>query len=158
MSDRLPDAVRDIERRVAGSFAIEGVEYCVIPKTALRWALDALTPEQREPSPFVSIRPDMRFGNPSINGTRLPVDTLAEAAWEGLEPSEIEQQWDVRRADILVACWYVGRYGSRRWVKRWGEWSERVAPVLWESSTVDYAAVPWPPTSGQAEQPSGRGA
>lgn len=104
--------------------------------------------------PFVAIDPAMRSGQPTINGTRLPVDAVAGMVWaEGVDVAV--EEYDLTRADVLVACWYAGSYGLpgrrkalfpvRLWVKRWGAWADSVHQALWSVTTVDYEAIPDPP-------------
>lgn len=108
--------------------------------------------------PFVSVDPAMRFGQPTVNGTRLPVQTLVDYVWAGEDPDVVAEEYDVTRADILVACWFAGTYGlpGRRqqlfptplWRRRWGEWADGVAKALWQTSTVDYDAIAGPSARG----------
>jgi hypothetical protein len=65
----------------------------------------------------------------------------------------------VTRAQVLAACWYAGaglhnarsEYAPYRgpWRKRWGMWATEVHGALWSVSTVDYDAIPDPPTKGE---------
>lgn len=113
-------------------------------------------------TPFVSVNPAMRWGQPCVNGTRLPVDAVAGMVWaEGVDVAA--DQYDLTRADVLVACWYAGTYGLpgrreslfpvRQWPKRWGAWADSVAGALWKVTEVDYDAVPDPPRAALPEVP-----
>jgi uncharacterized protein (DUF433 family) len=105
--------------------------------------------------PFVSIDPAMQFGRPTMNGTRLTVQTLVDYVWHGEELDAIGLDYAVSRADILVACWYAGTYGlpgarpqlfpTPLWRKRWGVWADSVTNALWHVGAVDYDAIPGPP-------------
>jgi uncharacterized protein (DUF433 family) len=102
----------------------------------------------RRPVPFVSISPAMRCGAPCLNNTRLPVSAIAGMLWAEKSVAAVCDEYDISRADVLIACWYVGMYGSyenRRWRRRWRGWAEQVHGDLWKVTTVDYDAVPDPP-------------
>jgi uncharacterized protein (DUF433 family) len=114
---------------------------------------------------FIAIDPAMRFGQPTINHTQLPVEAVAEIVWvEGVDVAA--EEYDLTRADVLVACWAAGTYGLpgrrkalfpvRLWVKRWGVWADEVHQALWSVASVDYEAVPDPPTA-LPEVPQGDG-
>lgn len=106
-------------------------------------------------SPFIAVCPAMRSGQPTINGTRLPVDAVVGLVWaQGVDVAA--EDYDLTRADVLIACWFAGSYGLpgrrealfpvRLWPKRWGAWAVEVHQALWSVSNVDYEAVPDPPT------------
>lgn len=147
----------------------------LLPETRVRWLreaqdamekrlaiqgvpddIEALRARLGHRSPYVSVNPAMRSGQPTINGTRLPVDAVAGMVWaEGVDVAV--EEYDLTRADVLVACWYAGRYGLpgqrealfpvRLWPKRWGAWAAEVGPCLWAVTRVDYDAIPDPPTN-----------
>ena len=131
----LPGRTHDFERVV------------ILPANTLRWLSEAMTPEEREPYPFVSVNPGMCWGQPCVGSTRLPVEMIAEYVWAGSDMAALSSDWDyLRRGDVLVACWFQAQYGGRRWRKRWGAWARTAGMALWACTTVDYEAVPWPPT------------
>lgn len=121
----------------------------IVPANYLTWLESTLTGEERDPSPFVSIEPGVKSGTPTLNGTRLPVESVAEMVWDGFTLDAIQRDgWrEVRLSDALVCCWYMGLHGGRRWRQRWEAWAKQVHPVLWNHSEADYTAVPWPPTA-----------
>lgn len=87
-------------------------------------------------SPYVSLNPAKRSGQPCINGTRIPTENWAENVWAGDEPEWLASLFSVQghvftRADVLVACWYMGEHGGRAWQKRWREWARSVHGELW---------------------------
>lgn len=107
---------------------------------------------------YVWIDPARKSGEPCVGGHRLPIGLVIDTAWvHGI--AEAMTTYDLTRAQVLVACWYAGsgnvvrlhgkggRYVARRgpWRKRWGAWAAEVHQALWQSTTVDYAAIPDPP-------------
>lgn len=116
--------------------------YLVIPESAvnaLRWEID---PSRPEPGPYVSVYPGMKSGQPTLNRTRLDVETVVAYVWAGHSFEEVARSWNVSRAEILVCCWFVGEHGSRTWRKRWGAWAQSAYEVLARG-----AEAPWPPTA-----------
>lgn len=110
---------------------------------------------------FISIDPAMRSGQPTVNNTRLHVQAVADVAWaEGVDVAA--EEYELTRADVLVACWYAGTYGLpgrrrslfpvRLWVKRWGAWADGVHQALWSVAAVDYEAIPDPPLAERADR------
>lgn len=61
---------------------------------------------------------------------------------------EAETQWEpiIDRYGVLVACWYMARYGTRKWQKRWGGWLETADVELWHSEISRWDNCPDPPT------------
>lgn len=62
--------------------------------------------------PHVSVDPAVQFGHPCIAGTGAPVDVIAERVYAGEPVTAVADDYDVTRADVLVACWYVARHGT----------------------------------------------
>ena len=95
---------------------------------------DAAQREQEHARPYVSVHPGVRFGRPCVRNTRLDVETVAACIWSGWTPEEVADEFGVTRADVMVACWYVGTYGipgPDDWRARWGEWATSVHEELW---------------------------
>lgn len=67
--------------------------------------------------PSVEFTPCMRFGEAHIRG--ISVDAIVSAHWVG---DDAESDYGLSRAEVLVACWYAARHGTRVWRKRWGPW------------------------------------
>jgi len=101
-----------------------------------------------EQRPYISIDPARKFGLPTLNGTRLTVESVADCVWDGWDLAKLQTDgWpELRRSDVLVCCWYLGRHGSRTWRKRWGAWAKTVENRLWNACARDYEIAPWPPT------------
>lgn len=62
--------------------------------------------------PHVQVDPAVQFGRPCIAGTRICVDVVAEQVYAGDPVDAVADDFDVSRADVLVACWYVARHGT----------------------------------------------
>ncbi len=118
-------------------------------------------------APFISIAPGMQGGTPCLNYTRMTVNCIVVNWWSSGESLEsmINQEWPVTsRAELLVACWYAARYGTRLWRKRWHPWLWRPCgtmeidgqqiPVTIESEIAagNWDMIPLPPR-GNDEQP-----
>lgn len=100
--------------------------------------------------PFVTWNPAVRSGEPCLNGTRLPLWCITGMVWAG-EPVDVTaEDYDVTVPDVLVACWWMGTHGSKKWRKRWGAWAEAVHGELWHSRHD----VPPPPCRDGAAPPS----
>lgn len=116
-----------------------------------------------EPSPFVSVNPKMKSGQPCLNGRRISAGQIADMYWdmgESLE-AEILSQYAITRADVVVCCWYVSEYGTRAQRKRWEDWQR----MTWENTgrpldsdvgtgwwSPMFEDVPLPPTRQQAAE------
>ena len=84
----------------------------------------------------------MLWGSPVIGGHRITAEQMADYYWYTADTAEeMQRAWNLTRGELLIAFWYMGRWGSRTWQKRWRAWAESVHPQLWE---CDYSA-PWPP-------------
>jgi uncharacterized protein (DUF433 family) len=95
--------------------------------------------------PAVAVRADpaRRFGAPAIKG--ISCEAIALQMLAGDDIATIAEDYDLTRADILVACWYLGLYGSRRWRRSWRQWAEQAGQAMWDTRTVDYDQIPDPP-------------
>jgi uncharacterized protein (DUF433 family) len=92
----------------------------------------------------IEMDPCMRFGAPCVPGTRLDAELVANWIWnEGWEATQ-DAYDHLTRDGALVACWWVVRYGKKRWRKRWGAWYDSVPYVggWWEA---DWSVIPLPP-------------
>lgn len=97
--------------------------------------------------PFITHDPAMRSGQACLNHTRLPVESIAGYIWAGEGVDDVIKAYEITRADVLVACWWIGAHGPRAWRKRWGAWANSVHGELWHCRYD----VPEPPSS---EEPS----
>ncbi len=91
--------------------------------------------------PCVSVIPGVMSGQPCLHGHRLTAEQIA-VLYERYGIEEIFHGWPyLTRADVLVCCYYMARYGSRRWQKRWGRWWQEQHGALWLSE-FDKAELP----------------
>lgn len=95
--------------------------------------------------PFVSHDPAMRSGEATLNHTRLSIDAIAGYVWAGETVEAVMATYDITRADVMVACWWIGTFGPKRWRRRWGAWAEDVHDQLWHSK-FDVPDPPIPDT------------
>lgn len=117
----------------------------------------------KDENAYVWIDPARRSGEPCVGGHRLPVEMVVDIVWDSSTDNAIDM-WCLSRGEVLAACWYAGagypvrlhntrsEYAPYRgsWRKRWGAWAHDVHGALWSSTTVDYDAIPDPPTRGGA--------
>lgn len=94
--------------------------------------------------PHVRVDPAQRFGQPNVRG--IGVEAVGGMVWAGGTVDEVAGDYGIDRADVLVACWHLGLHGAKRWRKRWRKWALKAHEHLWNVSTVDYTAVPDPPS------------
>lgn len=86
------------------------------------------------------------MGMPCVSGTSIDVDVVVGAWWSGASVSEIETDLPgIDRAAVLVACWFVARYGSAIWKRRFERWVAKAEGMLWHASRVDVSDIPLPP-------------
>lgn len=105
--------------------------------------LDALPYATCADRPAIRVDPAQRFGYPNVGG--VSVDAIGYMVLnEGVAVAADE--YGVRRADVLVACWFLGLYGPpRRFRRLWRGWAEEVGGEMWHGSTASYDEIPDPP-------------
>ena len=93
--------------------------------------------------PCITIDPCVMDGEPCISW-RLTAEQFAGVWWRGnYSLGEIIINWPgVRREDVQIACWYMARFGSRTWRKRWDRWATEWRTPIWHG---DWDNVPMPP-------------
>jgi uncharacterized protein (DUF433 family) len=158
--DRLAHAARQIIKLASAPVQVgnrEWDQYVLVPANTIRWLEEALTPEQRAPSPYVSIDPKLKFGQPCIHGHRITAEQIADRYWDLGEDmqGEILEAYDLTRAEVIVCCYWACEYGPRRWKKRWKTW----LTATWANTREDhgwwseqFGDVPLPPTKKQSEE------
>lgn len=107
-------------------------------------------------SPRGLVDPSMRFGRPHVKG--IPVDAIVGMLSAGESVATVADNYDLTRADVLVACWYVGAFGlpesPRRWRTALREWATGAGQAMWNTKTCDYEAIPDPPIGDDKEGPT----
>ena len=100
----------------------------------------------RPAHPFLCLCPGVCFGKPTIGFSRLYVQGLAKAWWSGTSEERIYSSSPAcsGRPGLLLACWWMARYDSRTWRKRWATWLSTAEGPLWSG---DYA-IDLPPQRG----------
>lgn len=66
----------------------------------------------------IVLNPKVRFGKPTIKGTRITVDEVLGALAGGMSFEEIEGEYKIRRSDILAALKYATEVISEEMVGR----------------------------------------
>src|SRR6478672_9529166 len=94
-----------------------------------------------DPTAVITVDPAKNFGQPSINGGPA-ADVVAGMVWAGDPPQAVADDYDISRAAVLVACWYVATYGTRPQRRRWKTWADEWAGSL---AHGDYDRIPDPP-------------
>jgi len=96
----------------------------------------------------ITIAPSMKSGLPCVDGKRFPAETAAELWWSGqyYDIDDLLKEWpQLDRGGVLVACWYMARYGSWGWRKRWKDWLPVADRELWN---CNYQTCPLPSQIG----------
>jgi uncharacterized protein (DUF433 family) len=71
---------------------------------------------------YVSIRPDVRAGEPVVRGTRVPVHVLADLAEQGASAEELLQDYPAVTPEALEAALLYARLHPRRGPRRPAPW------------------------------------
>ncbi len=96
---------------------------------------------------YIWLHPDRMIGMPCIGGTRIDVETVTERIWWGESGDEIAAYYEISRAQVLLACWYQARHGTRTWRKRWDAWEcQNWDALAWNR----WDRVPFPPARRKA--------
>lgn len=103
-------------------------------------------PKKRREKPRIVVYPGRMGGQPTVGDSRIPAELVAGVCWaHGMD--EAETQWEpyVDRDGVLLACWYMGRYGTRTWRKRMASWIEDADYALWHGEDESWDNCPDPP-------------
>lgn len=74
--------------------------------------------------PRVVTEPGVRFGAPHVRGISVSAITeQVEAA--NSDVNAVAEDYDLRREDVLVACWWVAGYGSAAQQRLWEAWAHK---------------------------------
>lgn len=111
-----------------------------------RWCADAGRVPTYETLPLLVFDPQRTMAGPMplIAGHRLSAEMIAAYVYQygGFGNAEVEA-YDVTRAEQIMACWWAGLYGPKRWKKRLGAWAETAGAHLWHGCTnVDALPAP----------------
>lgn len=98
-------------------------------------------------TPTVWVHPGRYHGEPCIEGHRIPTRMVAEHVYYGTGDSA-EFTWDITRDEVMVACWFEAKYGSRKLRRHWAEWLDAHAGLFWHSR--DWDQIPYPPSVAAA--------
>jgi hypothetical protein len=82
----------------------------------------------------------------------MTVITIANMWWGSDESLErmIERRWPVEsKADLLIACWFVGTKGTKLWRARWGSWAKSIYRYIWDG---EYEHVQLPPRKKERDE------
>lgn len=83
-----------------------------------------------------------RNGWPTIDGSSLSAPWLAPIVLsQGIDYVVNDCYPHLRREEVITACWWMGRFGPRKWRKLWGEWAAEAEEHLWYRC----GAIPDPP-------------
>lgn len=111
-----------------------------------RWWAPQTGPQLEEATverPVVVTDPAVAYGRPQV--ARIGVEHIAGATW--VESVDVAaDEYGLTRPQVLVACWWIGLYGDRRWRRRWKTWAQQVDGELWHSRYE----IPDPPTREEA--------
>jgi len=101
--------------------------------------------------PMVMVDPAMRFGDPHVKG--VSVDAIVGTLAAGESVAYVMDDFDLTRADVLVAAWYTGLYGlperPRAWRQALRSWAREVGQTMWSAKECDYDAIPDPPIGNE---------
>lgn len=89
---------------------------------------------------YVRVDPAVRFGRPNVGGAS--VEVLADAIWVGEPVDEVAAEYNLTAAQVLVACWYQARYGTKAWQRRWAQWRLDNEYLLWNGQPEKVADPP----------------
>jgi uncharacterized protein (DUF433 family) len=92
------------------------------PRTVLRGNGEYGERSIRQAPASVQVDPLHRWGEPQVKG--INVDSIAGAVWAGESVATVADEYDLTEADVLVACWYMGRHGPKPWRRKFAEWSK----------------------------------
>lgn len=114
----------ELRRALSNNPKIEKVEFgpmSVAVNTAVSAVRQGLA-RMRRAERYVSIRPDVRAGEPVVRGTRVPVYVLADLASQGASHEELLQDYPAVTPLALDAALLYARLHPRRGPRRAAPW------------------------------------
>lgn len=95
--------------------------------------------------PAVVFDPGIRFGWPQVVG--IPVESIGGMVWAGENVDTTADEYDLTRDQVLVACWWLGIHGAKKWRRRWKVWAQTAHDHMWHGR---WEKVTDPPTENEA--------
>ena len=86
-------------------------------------------------APFISLHPGMMGGDPVVNNHRMPVEQVAGMWANGnWTVEQMAEDWpgSIDYDTVVIACWYMARYGPKNWKKAWKGWLGKYEGRLWK--------------------------
>jgi len=62
-----------------------------------------------EVAPLIAIDPQVRFGQPVVKGTRVPIAVILDELAAGTTPTEVAREYGVSRLDVQAVLRYAAR-------------------------------------------------
>jgi len=70
-------------------------------------------------------------GTPTIAGTRFSAEFAAHLVMMNGVKGTQKMYPHLTREELMVACWWAGLYGPRKYRKAWNEWAKAAGWHLW---------------------------
>lgn len=116
---------------------------------------------EQDLTPRIIIAPDSLSGEPTLSDRRIAISTIGEHV-RTVGVAATMRDYDLTRAEVLTACWYLGSYGitrihkpgkhrrtarymvqqDRSSVRKWRAWAEQNAAKFWDGQ---FDLIPDPP-------------
>lgn len=110
------------------------------------------TPTPFEPPPLVIDPAVSRYGHPTFGTSALSARFIAKGVYEGGVEQVCENYPFLSANQILLACWWMGTGGSKKWRRRWSKWALDAGSHMLHGC----GTFPYPPTrKGEATQERG---
>ncbi|MEW5815849.1 MAG: DUF433 domain-containing protein [Spirochaetota bacterium] len=74
-----------------------------------------------EIAPRISVNEKVRFGRPTITGTRVPVDLILGKLAGGMTYEEVMSEYEITREDILAVLDYAAKTLSNEIIRAVGK-------------------------------------
>lgn len=77
----------------------------------------------------VRVGPGINFGRPKIRNSCA--EAAADMVWAGESLATVADEYGLDVPEVLLACWFVARYGSWSQRTRWRAWLKENEEHLW---------------------------
>ena len=131
----LPHRTEEEARECAAEGALERMSDCSACEQA------GTTPTPFESPPLI-VSPTIGRGQPTFGTSTLGARFIAKGVYEGGVEQVCENYPFLSANQILLACWWMGTGGSKKWLRRWGEWALDAGLHMLH----DCGTFPYPPT------------